>query len=337
MAFNGRFVVNIADFASRHVNAFDEIIALAGQPLEILCTEESTVDYKTYNRIMERAAELTNDDFFGLHAGENLNMSAAGLIGQITQSSETVLQALQYCCDFANLGCSSLPMIMNQEANTTKVVLIPDIDWAQDSSISLRHTAEGVLAFTVREYQTLTRDKYFPLRITLPWSPPNSIEEYRRILGCEIIFDQPDIAIVFQNEHVNEKIVTSDYKLLRILVDHAQEKTVDLGQKKFYNIVKRSIVNLVKPEFPTIEQVASHLNVSVRTLQRKLQEDGHTFKELIEELRKEFALSYLKNPDLTISEIAYLLNYSEASAFNRSFKRWTGQTPKNYRTGKTNY
>lgn len=331
MAFNGRFVVNIADFVSRHVNAFDELIALAEQPVEVLCTEESKVDYSVYNRIMERAVELSKDDFFGLHAGENLNMSAAGLIGQITQSSETVYQALQYCCDFANLGCSSLPMKMEQSADFTKVNMEPDYEWANDSSISLRHTTEGVIAFTVREFQTLTRNDYLPAKVKLPWKAPSEIKEYHRILGCEVAFDQDEIAILFRNEHVNEKVVTSDYKLLRILVDHAHEKMTQLEENNFYHIVKRSIVNLVKPEFPAIEQVAGHLNVSVRTLQRRLHDDGHTFKELIEELRREFAFSYLKDSSLSISEIAYLLNYSDASAFNRSFKRWTGQTPNSFR------
>lgn len=71
--------------------------------------------------------------------------------------------------------------------------------------------------------------------------------------------------------------------------------------------------------------------MSVRTFQRKLKEVGHSYKELIDELRKDFALSYPKNPDLSIGEVAYLLNYADGSAFNRSFKRWTGRSPREYR------
>ena len=331
MAFNGRFVVNIADFASRHAPIYHELIQQSGESYDVLCSEECTLHYSVYNRIMEKAVDLTGDEFFGLHAGENLNMSAAGLIGQITQTSETVYQALQYCCEFANLGCSSLPMSMIEEEEHLKVVLTPDNEWAADSPISLRHTAEGVLAFTIREFQTLTRNKHYPVAITLPWEAPSNTAEYERIFNAELRFQQSEIAIYFKKSHVEEKVVTSDYKLLRILVEHANQKIAESGESKFYSIVKRSVVNLIKPEFPTIEQVAGHLNVSVRTLQRKLKEDGHTFKELIEELRKDFAISYLKNKDLSISEIAYLLNYADASAFNRSFKRWTGQTPNAYR------
>ena len=118
-----------------------------------------------------------------------------------------------------------------------------------------------------------------------------------------------------------------------MLVSHAEEKLQDFSRSNgFYHTVKRSIVNLVRPEFPTIDQVAGHLNMSVRTFQRKLKVEGYSFKELIDELRQEFAIGYLKKEELSVSEIAYLLNYSDASTFIRSFKRWMGVTPREYRS-----
>jgi len=117
------------------------------------------------------------------------------------------------------------------------------------------------------------------------------------------------------------------------LVAHAEAQLALIKQQRgFTATVKQSMVNLVKPAFPTVEQVASHLNVSARTLQRRLQEEGATFKAIMDELRKDFAIAYLKRIDLSISEIAYLLSYSDSSAFTRSFKRWTGQSPKAFRS-----
>ncbi|NRA12289.1 MAG: helix-turn-helix transcriptional regulator [Crocinitomicaceae bacterium] len=87
----------------------------------------------------------------------------------------------------------------------------------------------------------------------------------------------------------------------------------------------------LKPELPTVDKVSSHLNISSRTLQRKLKEEGNTYKDLIDELKLDFAISYLNQPELNILEITYLLNYADASAFNRSFKRWTGKTPSEHR------
>ena len=137
---------------------------------------------------------------------------------------------------------------------------------------------------------------------------------------------------MLNKKQVEEPIITSDYNLLRILVQYANEKLVALEQEQgFYTIVRQSILNLVKPQFPTIEQVAANLNISVRTLQRRLKAEDHTYKSVLDELRKGFALDYVKNKSLTIQEITYLLDYSEPSAFNRSFKRWTGKSPLEYR------
>jgi AraC-like DNA-binding protein len=136
----------------------------------------------------------------------------------------------------------------------------------------------------------------------------------------------------FKLEHVQEPVVTSDYNLLQVLVNHAEEKLQDIvGEVGFTSVVKRSIMNMVKPKFPTIEEVAASLNLSVRSFQRKLKEFGKTYKGLLNEVRLDLAKSYLKKPELSIGEIAYLLDYSEPSAFIRSFKRWTKKTPSQYK------
>ncbi len=145
-------------------------------------------------------------------------------------------------------------------------------------------------------------------------------------------FNQPETALFFAKRDVDQPVITSNYALLRVLVAHAYEKLSEVEHESgFHATVKRSIMNLAKPEFPTINQVASNMNLSVRTLQRKLESEGYSYKALLEQLRKELALTYLKKPDLSISEISWLLNYADSSAFTRSFKRWTGKTPKAWR------
>ncbi len=334
MHFNGRFVLNLALLASRQGADMGKLIALSGKSYEELCEESCTLESEAYNAVVEQAVAATGDAFFGLHAGEHLNLAAAGLIVQIAHTSETVKQALEYCCAFANLGCSALPTALVEEKEHYKLTLQPNALWLQQSPISVQHTIDGYLAFTIREFQSLTRNKHYPKAIWLTTQRPADTSELERVLGCPIHFEQQETAVLFHKDQVNQPVVTSDYALLQVLVTHAQQKLEQLGASQgFYEMVKHSVVNLVKPEFPTIEQVAGHLNMSVRTFQRKLKEEGKSYKALIDELRKDFALGYLKQPDLSINEIAYLLSYADASAFIRSFKRWTGTTPTAYRAG----
>lgn len=332
MPFSGRFVLNIIHFAKQQGASFEALVQETGKNEEELCQEDTFVDDTLYYKAMEQAVRMSGDSCFGLHVGENLNLTAAGLIAQLTQTCATVKQALQYCCEFANLGCSALPMTLVEEKEYYKVVLTPSKLWNETSPASLQHTADGVLAFTVKEFQTLTRSKHNPVNLHLPWSSVSSILEYERIFACPVEMGKQEIALFLDKAHVEDHIITANYDLLRILVAHAEEKNATLNEQQgFVSIVRKSIIKMVKPEFPTVEEVASHLNVSVRTLQRKLQEESVSFKSVIEELKKEFALSYLKKKDLSISEVAYLLGYSDSSAFNRSFKRWTGKSPSEYR------
>lgn len=332
MAFNGRFVVNIAHHAANYGVEVEELIHISGKSESELCDETCVVDNSVYSHVIDKAVALSGDTFFGLHAGENLNNAAAGLIAQITQSCSTVKQALEYCCEFANLGCSTLPMSLQEEKSYYKVLINPQGNFAQEFPLAFRHTTDGVLAFTIKEFQSLTRQKHRPIAVYLPWEEPFKSEEYDRVFDCPVFYNKKEIALLLDKKDVEDKVISSDYSLLRVLVAHAEEKNASYLKKAgFASLVKQSVVKLVKPEFPTIEMVAGHLNISKRTLQRKLSEENFTFKIIIDELRKDFALSYLKQADLTIAEIAYLLSYSDASSFTRSFKRWLGKSPKVYR------
>ncbi len=332
MAFNGRFVLNMIHFATSKGANIKELVSITGLTPEALCTEECQLDSEVYNSIVQSIVQQTGDPFFGLHLGESLNLSAAGLVAQITQTSNTIKQALEYACDFAQLACSSLPMQLVEHDDFYKLTMVPETLWFNQSKESVRQTVDGTLVFTIREYHELTRKLHFPVKIHLPFDPPVSTSEYERLLQCPVLFGKNEIAIFFKKEHIEESIVTSDYRLLRILVAHAEKRLEEIRAKKsFSDQVKASVTSMIKPEFPTIEQVASHLNISVRTLQRKLANEGAYFKEIIDTLRKEFAFSYLKQNDLTVNQIAYLLNYTDASGFIRSFKRWTGVTPNHWR------
>ena len=332
MTFSGRFLLNIIHFATQQGADYTALVKLSEESVDDLCREDYRVGAEVYNRVVEAAVEQTEDPWFGLHIGEYLNLSAAGLIAQITMSSRNVKEALDYCCEFASLGCRALVMNFEEEKECYRLTFTPDPLWLQQSEEAVRHTIDGTIVFTIREFHALTRQKHFPISVALPYQPPWDPKEYNRILRCPVKFGQDQTEILFEKAHIEAPVITSDYNLLRILVEHAREKEESLKREQgFLSVVRKSIINMVRPEFPTINEVASNLNLSVRTMQRKLKEEGVTYKDLMEGLRKEFALSYLKRADLSISEVAYLLSYADASTFIRSFKRWTGQTPKSFR------
>ncbi len=333
MTFSARFIANIIQFANQQGASSQQLLQLTGYDFTQLCDEALRIDATIYNQVIEEAVRLTGDPFFGLHMGEFLSLSAAGIVAQISQTSRTIKEALDYMVQFANLGCQSLPFTLEQKGKVWELSAMPNQLWAQQSPISVQQTIDGMMIFTLKEFHSLTRQKHQPLAIHFCRKRPKNLKPYQRVFKCPILFNQKKNALVLDEKQVAEPIITSDYKLLRILVQHANEKLASMqADQGFFAIVQQSILNLVKPQFPTIEQVAVNLNISVRTLQRRLKAEGYTYKAMLNELRMQFALDYVKNKNLSIQEIAYLLDYSEPSAFNRSFKRWTGKSPLEYRS-----
>jgi AraC-like DNA-binding protein len=332
MAFNGRFVFNLINFAAGNAKEMQELVSLTSKSITELGQEDCLIDDDSYNSVIEACLDVTGDPLFGLHAGESLNLSAAGLIFQIAQTSKSVKEAVQYNCEFANLGCSVLPLSLEKQQGYYQIKLIPNSSWAQKSEMVLRQTADGVMAFQIKAFQALTLKLCQPISIHLPWGEEADRLEYERVLNGPVFLKQKEITMSFRNKDMEAGIITSNYDLQKVLLEYAGKKSSELKKEHgFGSQIKDVVVNLMSPVFPTIDEVAGHLNITVRTLQRRLKEEGLTFKIIIDELRQEFAKGYIQRADLSISDIAYLLGYSDLSAFTRSFKRWTGQSPANYK------
>ena len=331
MEFSGRFLYSMMQFAQSQGASISTLLAISGFSVEELTREDHLVDSLCYNRVIGKAIEQTGDDLFGLHAGQQMNLSAAGLVGQITRSSSTVKEALQYGCDFINLGCRAMPKQLIESGDHYRLTIKPIPLWLEQNEEVVRQTADGIIAFTLREFQELMLHKQFPIKIEYQWPKPSKHATYEEVFNVPIAYGQKETAIVFHKDQLEKPVITGDYEMLRVLVELANKKIASKGHSGFYNIVKNSVLNMIGPQFPTLEEVASNLNLGARTLQRKLKSEGYTFKNILENLRKEFALAYLRREDLSINQIAYMLNYSDGSTFIRSFKRWTGSTPLNYR------
>lgn len=337
MTFSARFIANIIAFARQQGADQKVLLAYAGKDWEALQDENLRFDSSTYNNILEKALEITGDHLLGLHMGEFLSLSASGLVVQIVQSSGTVKEALKHICHFANLGCRALPYVLEEQQDAYSLSISPDPTWILESRVSVEQTIDGIMAYTRRQFEALTLEKYQPLAIQFARKEPQNWTEYQSVLKCPVQFDQKQNAILFRKSYVEEKIISSDYRLLQILVQHANERLQTIEKEVgFIAQVKQLMIQLMDADFPDIEKVAGNLNISVRTFQRRLKEEGSTFKSLVNDLREAFAKRYLANHKLTIKEIAYLLNYSEPSAFNRSFRKWTGLSPKEYRKEKLN-
>ena len=129
-------------------------------------------------------------------------------------------------------------------------------------------------------------------------------------------------------------IITANYRLQRHLLEMGNKNVQGRGETLMRDRIVNYLMTNAYLGVATLEEIASNFNITSRTLQRKLQEEGVSFQQLADSVRKTLALNYLKSGNYPLKEISYILGYNELSAFTRAFKRWTGFTPIDYRRRK---
>lgn len=172
-----------------------------------------------------------------------------------------------------------------------------------------------------------------PVReVCLPRSPPSDLGEHRRLLGGPFRWEGPSVRFTFDAALLDVPIGGADTTLGVVLDRHLEEQTAQLpADDDLLTSIRRAIADDLSEGAPDLDRIARRLAMSRRTLQRALQREGTSFQRLVDDTRRELAMARLRDPRLTLSELAFLVGFSELSAFDRAFRRWTGQSPGAYR------
>ena len=161
---------------------------------------------------------------------------------------------------------------------------------------------------------------------------PLDVGEHTRVFGAPVSFGCAANAFVVEREFLDRQVPPADERLYPVLKQYLDGVLAEMPREdRLLASIRRAVGEALHDGNPSLERVAKKSALSQRTLQRRLAQHGVDFKWLVEDTRHRFALSYLREPNHTLTEIACLLGYSEVSAFNRAFRRWTGATPSNFR------
>lgn len=272
---------------------------------------------------------LSKDNLFGLHFGESLQLSALGIVGEIIKSSDTVGNALAIAASLTHLITDAFKLDVQQLDDAFSVEFIPaSADWRNVTTTI--QTLDLLMVFVIHELDGLMLKKISPLRVSYA-RPIDNMAEYERVMRCKPQMNADSNIITFDKKYWNEPIITANYELQNILRQKVTSVKAQLPEKQtlknriYSYLLANSYLGIV-----SLEDIASNFNVSSRTVQRKLKEEGINFQQLADEARKSLAINYLKSGSYPVKEISYMLGYNELSAFTRTFKRWTGITPALY-------
>jgi len=271
----------------------------------------------------ECCAKQTNDNLLGLHLGEVSTMSVLGLVGNLMQSSPDLLSAFEKMTHYIDLATDMIIFGVKQNAHEVALTYNPKPLWVKTGSVSIRHSMEQSMAGTLHVFGLLTGKKIKPVKAIFKHKRGGDLDEYHRVFGGDVQFNGIGNYLVFSKDELFTPILSSDRSLFAFF-----EKILKEKKSSHHLPLKEQIKHLVRTEFqgliPSIEVVAIRLNMTPRTLQRKLEAEGVSFRSLVHCVQLETATQLFKLNG-SVSQVADMLGYSDPSAFRRAFKKWKGK------------
>ena len=332
--FESRLVPLLLAYARHRGLSIDPLIAKYKLPDDVLSKTPGklimTTPISVVPSLAEDLAATLNDPHLGLSLSDWLPRGTYGVAEFLTRAGPTLRHSFQNFCRFNAIIAPAQSFRFEESgAEACFYNTVPRLPNATG-----RHLQEFSLAAVLRTFMSLGGVK--PTRAWFSHARPATLDRERltaALFTNEVTYDEPTNGFAFSSSLLDGPVQGGDVALYAFLEEHAVEalasrpRTDDLIDK-----VRHLIRDALKQGEPNVERLATRLNMSGRTLQRRLSDLQTSFQEVLDVVRFDLARAYLKDVRLDVSQVAYLLGYSELRAFDRAFRRWADKSPTEWRT-----
>lgn len=290
--------------------------------------ENSYIDSSKLKLLFNNAVELCDDPCLPLHLGKFSSPESIGLLGYMLSNTATVGEMLEKMCHFSPLIGKNLKFNLTKTKTGYKISL-----QMHNNPFMLmpRYQSEIHLSAIISLIRQLSGIEITPQEAYFQHSKVEIKEEYEKFFGKILNFDTYENAMVFEKENLNIPLKSSYPGLLKYFETQAEKIIEDLYEDNWHTKVNKMILLKLGNEDVHIEAIALELNISARTLQTHLKNEGFIYAKLLEKVRKKLAKYYLSNFSIDIATIGIYIGYNDVSSFSRSFKKWFGISPQLYR------
>jgi len=304
------------------------LLAAAELSPEQLQEEDAFLPVRKVARLFNEAARLTGDAHFGLHMAElTQHQRSSDVLDYAWRNSPTLGEGLRRAIRYHALLQTALEMRLEIDGTLARVLLRPVPGFTPT-----HHGVESLLTSLFLRAKKELGDAFRLQRVGFMHATPEDITEHSRIFQAPVLFSQPHASLVFDRALLELPLAKADPALAQLLDRLLVPLGLDAAEPlRFTDRVRRHIAEQMQGQCPAVEDIAARMHMSPRTLQRRLQDEGSGYQELLNDVRRELALHHLGEKEKSISEVAFLLGFSEVSTFHRAFKRWSGQTPAEFR------
>jgi AraC-like DNA-binding protein len=305
----------------------DETVLLekTGIDLVELGRSEGRFSVLSHLHLWRVAEELLPHQAIGLLMGSESNPSDRGIVGLVFLASRDLREAVQNKIGYTKILADHIDLEFTETSRCF------DMNYSIMDGFFHRYEIERVFAGFFNWVRIFVGEKIYPVRLNFQYSEPASIALYKKYFNCPMFFDQPENSISFSKDLLSYKNkVYNDY-LYGILQFRAESVLRSLdSHSDFLSDVRSTIAGRLSHGGFSAGEIARMSNLSLRSFHRRLKECEVTYQKILDDVRKDVAISCLNQKDCSNNTICSLLGYADSRAFQRAFKRWTGRSLKQY-------
>jgi AraC-like DNA-binding protein len=286
------------------------------------------VSREVYGRLFTEAERLSGDPLIGLHAAET--RGARCILAMLTMVQPTLEAGITQFARYAGVVADQLVIQLERGPEVSSLRLRIDVGEPHASA----HVAEYLIALLIQLYRDATHEPFVVLGVSLPHALRGDGAEYQRVLGAPVRTEPGACVITLPTRLLASPLRRSNAGLADLLADASRRELAHGQNAAFRSRVEDVLLRMYQRSTPdTPHEVARLLAVSARTLQRRLSEEGTTYREVRDAMRRSWSSRLLRDASLSISEVSARVGFSDVAAFDKAFRRWFGETPSGFRNG----
>jgi AraC-like DNA-binding protein len=326
-AVPGVHALHLVELAARWEVTPEDLLAGSGVSQASLADPATRLPMPILERLIERARALTGEPGIGFHLGLSMRISAHGHLGFAAMTATTLGDALEIAVRFAPTRTTAISLRCERDDERAFVCIDEHYPFGSARDVVITSLVVGIW-----QIGNALTGKSLRGGADLAFPEPDYFPRFAGLMPGPVHFDQPCHRLIFDRSILELPLVLSDPAAQRLAQEQCERELEAIGPRAAVVAGVRQRLAREDGGFDPLPRIAKKMHMSVRTLKRKLQADGTSYSELLEEQRRAQAMLLLRRPDLAVEEIAARLGYSDAANFTRAFRRWTGTTPKGFRS-----
>ena len=307
------------------------LLTVVGIDASVLADPEQRIPLAASTRLWDAAVEITGDDAFGIEVSRFTTAGSFHGLGQAFMSSPTLRAALERVARFSRVTADMASTSIHVEGDEFVYVN----GWRPGATPPADISMVATMAAVVRAPWTMHGRDLAPTRVEVKHRRPRNCGSLRGLLPCPLRFDAPEFRLAFRLADVERPAPGGHHRLAAAadaaVLDYLDTLRIDNHGGAVTRQVRDVLADAIAAGEPDVAAIASELAISSRTLQRRLSDEGTTFRDVLADTRRDLAMALLRDPERSVTAIGRRLGFSETAAFTRAFRRWTGGSPTAWR------